>query len=197
MIGWFNSLDALQRVFALIAIPSTVILLIQTILFFFGLGSDSDADGDGLADSTGGDDGFALFSVRSVMAMLCVGGWSGIVLAEYMPSAPAVIIAAVIGFVALICMALLIKLILRLQSNGNIALSNAIGKVGQVYIPIPGNMSGHGKITLTIQDNFTEIEAVTGDENTIRTGETVRVVSTDEMGLVVVERIMPKKNGLS
>lgn len=195
MIGWFNSLDTLQRVFTLIAIPSTVILLIQTILFFFGLGSDGDADGDGLADSTGGDDGFALFSIRSIMAMLCVGGWSGIVLAEYMPGAPAIIIAVIIGFAALIGMALLIKLILKLQSNGNIQLSNAIGKVGQVYIPIPPKMSGRGKVTLTIQDNFTEVSAVTNDDSAIRTGETVRVVSTDEMGLVVVERIIPAKSG--
>ena len=36
MIAWWNDLSIVQQVFYLIAIPSTVILLIQTILLLFG-----------------------------------------------------------------------------------------------------------------------------------------------------------------
>ena len=46
MIAWWNDLSIVQQVFYLIAIPSTVILLIQTILLLFGFGHDSEADVD-------------------------------------------------------------------------------------------------------------------------------------------------------
>lgn len=196
MIDWFNSLTSIERVYALIAIPSTVVLIIQTLMLLFGAIGDFDSDGDGLADSTGGDDGLALFSIRSVMAFLCVGSWSGILLCQTsLPTAAAVVLSIVIGAAALLLMALLIKLILSLQSTGNIQLSNAVGKVGQVYIPIPPNSNGSGKINITIQDKYEEVSAVTTETTAIKTGELVRVVSTDEIGMVVVERLKKTSDG--
>ena len=47
MINWWNSLELTQQIFACIAIPSTLILLIQTILLLIGIGNGSDADPDG------------------------------------------------------------------------------------------------------------------------------------------------------
>lgn len=188
MIAWFNSLTLIQRVFAVIAIPSTVILLLQTILLIFGFGDD-DADSDGVPDDIG-DDGLALFSIRGIVAMLCVGGWSGIVLSEAgLNNIVVVILAAVIGIAALVGMAMLIKLLLKLQSNGNIQLSNAVGKVGQVYVPIPADSKGTGKINITIQEKYSELSAMTTETTDIKTGEMVRVVATDEVGILMVERL--------
>ena len=45
MQAWWDALDILGKAFALIAIPSTLILVIQTILMFIGMGNDGDADG--------------------------------------------------------------------------------------------------------------------------------------------------------
>ena len=193
MFAWYQSLDLLQRVFALIAIPSTAILLIQTVLLFFGIG-DGEADGDGAEiDVPDGDDGLMLFSLRSIIAMLCVGGWSGIVLEETsLPPVAVIILSVVIGLAALVGMSLLIRLILRLQSSGNIQLSNAIGKTGQVYLTIPAAGQGNGKVNLTIQDTFTEVNAITRENTAIKTGEVVRIVATDETGMLVVERIATK-----
>ena len=106
MIDWYNSLNLLQRIFALIAIPSTVVLLIQTVMLFFGLGDsggDVDIDGDGMPDSIAdGDGGLALFSIRGIMTMLCVGSWSGIAISQAgVNSAITVILAVIIGFAAL------------------------------------------------------------------------------------------------
>ena len=60
MTEWWEALSSLGRVFACIAIPATLVLLIQTILSIIGLsGSDGDADvpdggididGDGIPD---------------------------------------------------------------------------------------------------------------------------------------------------
>ena len=86
--------------------------------------------------------------------------------------------------------AYLMKAVLKLQSNGTMQLGAAVGKTGEVYIPIPPKGKGRGKINIIVQDKYVELDAVTNSEETLKTGETVRVVSTDEMGLVMVERAM-------
>lgn len=47
MVEWWNSLTALERCFAYVAIPATLVLAIQTVLLLIGLGGDSDGDADG------------------------------------------------------------------------------------------------------------------------------------------------------
>ena len=193
MIDWYNSLNLLQRIYALIAIPSTVILLIQTIMLFFGFGDDEvDMDFDGDVDISGGD-GLVLFSIRGIVAMLCIGGWTGILFSEMGLNTPlTVLFSTALGFAALVGMAALIKALLQLQSSGNIELANAIGKVGQVYIPIPPNMSGMGKVNVTLQERYSEFSAMTKEIEAIKTGELIRVVSTDNVGYLMVERLKNK-----
>lgn len=196
MIQWWNQLDALARVYALIAIPSTLILVVQTVLLFLGVGDGDDGidlTGDGQIDTPGdgGSDGLALFSVRGIMAMLCVGGWSG--LALYASGAAqwlTVLLSLLCGLAALFMIAYLMRAAMKLQSSGNISLAAAIGKTGRVYIPIPPRTQGSGKITLTIQERFIEADAVTTAGRRLATGEAVRIVSTDE-DLLVVEPLEP------
>ena len=209
MTQWWYDLSLISQVFALIAIPSTLILLIQTVLLFFGIGggnddfdapggdvdTDIDIDGDGDADigsgSSGeGNSGLALFSIRGIVAMLCIGGWSGLVMLEAgLPEILSVLLAVNFGVLTLFGLAYLMKFAMKLQSSGNIDLGNAIGKTGRVYIPIPPSTSGSGKINITIQDKFIEVDAMTTSERKLATGEAVRVVSTDETGLLIVEPI--------
>lgn len=42
MIAWWNNMDLVGQIFALIAIPSTLVLLVQTLLVLFGGESDMD-----------------------------------------------------------------------------------------------------------------------------------------------------------
>lgn len=191
MIQWWNNLDVFSRVYALIAIPSTLVLIVQTVLLFFGAGEDGiDLNGDGQIDTPGdgGSDGLSLFSIRGIMALLCVGGWSGLALyASGVNRALTIIISLVCGTAALFMIAYLMKAAMKLQSNGNINLSAAVGKTGRVYIPIPPHTQGSGKINLTLQERFIEAEAVTTADRRLATGETVRVVATDGSGMLVVE----------
>lgn len=57
MLAWLDSLTALEQVLLYIAIPATLLLLIQTALLLIGLGGDHDADahdGGGMVDVDGG-----------------------------------------------------------------------------------------------------------------------------------------------
>lgn len=205
MIDWWNSLELTQQIFACIAVPSTLILLIQTVLLLIGLGGggDGDADGDLDGDLDGdaddidvGDDGLALFSVRGIMSMLAVMGWSAMALLETpLPGFVSILIAVALGVLMLFFMAYVMKLIYKLQNSGNIDIGNAVGKMAQVYIPIPPHGTGSGKVHLTIQEQYCEFGAMTTAEDKIKTGTYVRVVAVDEAGMLVVEPLNGSTEG--
>lgn len=197
MFAWWDSLTVLQQVFACIGIPATLILIVQTVLLLFGIGDgdgvDADVDPDGfdIGEAAGGDDGLTLFTVRGIVAMFCVGGWAGIVFVDLgISNILSIFLAGVCGIASLVGIAYLMKSVMKLQSSGNIVLGSALGKVGEVYIPIPPNGSGKGKISITVQDRLIEIDAISSNPEGLKTGEPVRVVSTDESGLVVVEKVV-------
>lgn len=197
MFAWWDSLTVLQQGFACIGIPATLILVIQTVLLMFGIGdgegADADIDPDGfdLGEAASADNGLTLFTVRGIVAMFCVGGWAGIVFVDLgLSNLLSIILSSVCGIAALVGIAYLMKAVLRLQSSGNIRLGSALGKVGEVYIPIPPKGEGKGKISITVQDRLIEIDAISGGTEPLKTGEAVRVVSTDESGLVVVEKVV-------
>ncbi len=196
MLEWWNSIGLVGQIYGIIAIPSTLVLVVQSVLLIFGLGDDDlDADGIDLNDNgqidtpgDGGESGLALFSIRGLMAMAAVGGWSGLVMHSSGIALPiTILLSLAFGFLALVGIAYIMKVAVRLQDSGNIDLGGAIGRVGTVYIPIPANMTGSGKINLTVQERFLEVGAVTAADRKLSTGESVRVVATDETGLVVVE----------
>ncbi|MBP3378112.1 MAG: hypothetical protein J6L96_05135 [Clostridia bacterium] len=189
MIQWWNNMDLVGQIFALIAIPATLVLVVQTVMLFFGFGDD-DVDIDGPDVDIDGSDGMALFSIRGIMAMAAVGGWSGLVMHEAGINIWVTILLSVaFGFLALVGIAYIMKLASKLQASGNIDLGRAIGRVGTVYIPIPPNMQGAGKINITLQERFLEVTAMTNADRKIATGESVRIVATDENSVVVVEPI--------
>ncbi len=210
MTAWWESLSALQRVFAYIALPATVVLILQTILVLLGFG-DSDADtGDGIDghggfdlhdgfddyDGHDGHDGLALFSIRGIFAFFSVGGWAGVVTAG-MVASPfiSVTIAFLCGAAALYGIAVLFRMTARLQSAGNISLANAVGKPAKVYITIPAGRKGFGKVMLTLQERFTECDAVTDSTHSIKTGAIVAVTGlADENTLIVTPDVEDHHN---
>ena len=215
MTAWWASLSALQRVFACIALPATVVLIVQTILVLIGLGDHgmdsgdgidagaghdvSGHDGAGLHEGFGGHDGhdghdgssgLALFSIRGIFAFFTVGGWAGVVMAGLVGS-PFVttVIALACGTGALYGIAVLFKVTAQLQSAGNLSLENAVGKTAKVYITIPGGGKGFGKVTLIFQERFTECDAVTQSVNSIKAGTLVAVIGVADENTLIVRPI--------
>ena len=182
-----------QQILALIAIPSTLILIIQTVMVLIGFGDGGDGgdvDADDTLDGDSDDGGLGLFSVRGIVSMLCIMGWSGVALLETaLPKALSLALAFLFGVITLFAMAFLMKAIYRLQSSGNVDLGNAIGKVGQVYIPIPAGGKAGGKVSITVQEKLTECDAIYVGEDALPTGSYVRVTAVGEGGVLLVEPI--------
>ncbi len=209
MAIWWESLSALQRVFACFALPATMILIIQTVLLLFGIGNnDLDAggmDGDGVDaadmdigdsdDGGGSPDGLAVLSIRGIVAFFTVGGWAGIVMAGLVASPLlSVIIAVTAGVVALYGVAFMLKWASRLQSAGNLSLKYAVGKAAEVYITVPADNKGVGKVLVTFQGRFTECDAVSDAPFDLRSGGVVDVVGLADPNTLIVSPRVEKKS---
>ncbi len=186
MIQWWTNLETVQQVFALVAIPSTLIMIIQTVMLVIGMAQDADLDIDDVPETL--DDGLTLFSVRGIVTMLAVTGWCAVALVDSgLNDALAIVLSVLLGFLALVGTAYLMRAVYRLQASGNIDVGNAVGKVAQVYIPIAGESKKTGKVTMTLHEKYCEFDAITTARETLTTGSYVRVVAVDGAGVLVVE----------
>ena len=195
MFGFYNAFNIAQKIFFWIAVPATVFLFIQTLLVILGFDNDHDADGDfsGDHDCSGDHDhsgGISLFSLRSLIAFFTMTGWTGVWLAGtgmspglYIP------ISALVGVAAFIGMGFLIGSLMKLQSEGNLEINNAVGKTATVYLTIPEERKGKGKVNMTIQERFVEFDAITDSSSKLQTGSFVKVIEKIDDGTVLVEEI--------
>lgn len=201
LIEFWESLVTGQQIFVCIAIPATVLLIIQIVMMLIGLGTaDTDIDGDGIPDeieapgdeSDAPDGDLAFFTLRGIISMLCIMGWSGLIFLDpslRIPLPVGILISFALGVIALVLVAFAMRGISRLQSSGNLDLRNTIGKVGQVYLTIPGGGKSAGKVNLTVQEQYKEFTAITTSDSDLKTGSYVRVVALSESGVLVVEPI--------
>lgn len=194
MMEWWRGLTMTGQIFAAIAIPATVVMVLQSLLLLFGIGFDHDGDFGGLHHNFGdshsgvdGSDGLALFTVRGIVAFFSVGGWTGLVCETAgLSAAASVFIAFLAGSVALVGIALLFKYSFKLQDSGNLDINNTLGKSGTVYIPIPSSRQGQGKVTVLVQERLTELDAVTDNNQTLKTGQLITVTEVLGDSTVVV-----------
>ena len=63
------------------------------------------------------------------------------------------------------------------------------GKTGEVYLTIPSNRAGVGKITAVVQSALRELDAVTDADEPIKTGTQIKIVSVLNQNTVVVKEI--------
>lgn len=203
IIDFWNSLDFATQVFYCIAIPSTLVLLIQTVLMFIGIGDDADGDIDIDAGEVDGDisndiydfedaeglDGLRIFTVRGIIAFFVVFGWVGIaMMGAGAPIFATIPVAIVCGFAMMVLIALLLRSVMKLRSDGNTDNRNAIGTAGKVHLTIPPSRSGEGKVHIMLQGSYVERNAITDSEESIPTGSEVVVVGVSGQTDLIVKK---------
>jgi membrane protein implicated in regulation of membrane protease activity len=222
MVEWWDGLDAALKILYCIAIPATLVLVIQTILSLFG-GFESGAGVD-ISDTSGidfhggshisevanavdmgvhpgtgthsmGDGGnpadfsiMSMLTLQGIATFLTVLGWSSIVaIASGTPALLSILVGIALGFVAMYAAAKLLNASKKLTENGTLDLRNAIGETGRVYIPIPAEGKGEGKITMQLQGRYIEGAAMAYGAETLPTGGIVRVVDVRNDIFIVEE----------
>ncbi len=199
MTEWWTSLSTSSHFFALVAIPATVVLIIQTVMIFLGIGDDGEMDdpsiGDAVSDIGAEDydidamDSLHIFTLRGIIAFFVVFGWVGLVMDSHAVSLWITIPVAVLcGAVIMIALAYLLRAIMRLQSGGNIDNRNALGTSGTVYLTIPAERSGIGKVNILLQGSYVERDAVTDSADAIPTGAEIVVTGLSGQTTLVVRR---------
>lgn len=170
--------------FLVCALLGGTALVLQLVLSLFGVVEGHDLEG--VPHDHPAADGLDLFSVRALAAGLAffgVGGLFGLWLP--LGTLAAWPIALVAGYGAMRLTATAIRAMSRLEADGTVLTEEAIGEQATVYLGIPAQGEGRGKVHLLLRGRLTELDAVSrGDA--IPTGAAVMVTDVIEGDTLVV-----------
>jgi len=178
-----------------IAIGFSTFFVLQTIFTFIGLGDSFDFDSDfdaevdldiNMADGIGMT--LHLFSIRGIIAFFMLFGWTGYALSPgNLHPFLVFLIAFIAGSVMLILVSLIYYFLMKISQDGNLVLTDAIGKEAKVYIPIPNRKEGTGKVQIIVGESLRTLDAIAKDKS-IKTGQLVVVVDIVNGMLEVEEK---------
>jgi hypothetical protein len=155
------------------------VLVVQLLLGLLGIvdaGGDGDAGGHGHGGVHGAAEGLNLLSVRALSAGVAFFGLGGLVgMATPLRLLAAIPLAIVGGIAAMYGTAVAMRWMLGFEDDGTVSIDGAVGATGTVYLAIPGERQGAGKVTLTLQNRIVEYQAVTSDAP-LPTGAAIMVV---------------------
>jgi hypothetical protein len=189
---WWGGLGVVERVLYCIAIPSSVFLILQSILIVVGGDGDSGDSGDGDFDYASGAKDFgvaSMFSIQGVASFLCAFGWGSILLIQMGVLWPFAMVAAfMLGVGVMFAIAKVMYYLSKLAHCGTLDVENLIGNTGSVYLTIPPKGEGKGKVMVQTSERLVEFDAVGVSEDAIANNVTIKVVDILAENVLVVEK---------
>ena len=193
MITWWTSLSTAMQVLWAITLSASLIFVIQTVMTFLGLGDhDADFDLDTSDGTFDADPSMNLLTFRNLVNF-CLGfGWTAVLMHEKIQSnALLIIVSVIVGVLLVTAVMWIFKWLSGMQQTGNIDVhKSAVGCEGKVYLTIPGERKGEGKVQITINNAVREYDAVT-DGETIPTGKAIKVTEVINDYTLLVEELTP------
>jgi membrane protein implicated in regulation of membrane protease activity len=184
-----ENLDTLLKTFWFVAIPTSLIFIIQTIMTFVGADSSDGIEADFDGDLSGSDAPFQLFSLRNLINFLLGFSWTGISFYTTILNKPLLIILSlVIGVLFVYLFFVIIRQVQKLAEDNSFKIANTLNKTAEVYLTIPENKKGKGKIMISVNGAFHELEAMTENDK-IQSGSVVKVVKIENNNILIVETI--------
>lgn len=184
-----ENLDTLLKTFWFVAIPTSLIFIIQTIMTFTGTDSSDGLQPDFDGDLNGADAPFQLFSLRNLINFLLGFSWTGISLYTTIPNKSLLIVLSlVVGVLFVYLFFIIIRQVQKLAEDNSFKITNTLNKTAEVYLTIPENKKGKGKIMISVNGSFHELEAMT-ENNKIQSGAVVKVVRIENDNILIVETI--------
>lgn len=199
---WYNALPSTLQVYWVIALITSLIFLIQMVLTFIGIGdADTDVDFGGDAD-LGGDAGFSdgdtldtggamqLFTIRNFINFLLGLGWGGVCLYSVIPNTIVLsLVSILVGLLFVYIFLIIYKQLRKLERNGAYHIDDCVGQTVDVYLTIPANRSGMGKVQISFSGSVQELSALTDSDTPLRSGSKVRVTEVIDGTTVLVEKL--------
>ena len=168
-----------------IALISSLVFTIQTMMLFVGFDTDADFSGGDVAFDV---DGLALVSVKTVACFLLGFGWSGVILAPLFENAWVVaLISLGIGALFMFGAWILLKQVLTLSQDNTFHADKIVGYTADVYLRIPADADKSGKIMVSYEGSLHELQAFNAGAEEIPTGAKVHIVEAIDDATVRVE----------
>lgn len=188
MQAWWSSMDIYMQILWIITLTASLIFIIQTVLTFIGMDSDGGLDvPDGGIDADAGTFPFQLFTFRNFINFFLGFGWTAISLEGRTGPILAIILSILVGIALVAAVMYIFYLMSKMEQSGNIETSSAVGCKGNVYLTIPGNRSGEGKVQITIQGAIREFDAMT-DGEPLHNGSPIQVVEVLNENMLLVAK---------
>lgn len=185
----WQTISLLEKIYWCIAIPFSLLFLIQLVLTFFGGDFDAaeaDGDVDASVDHDTGID-FQFLTLKNLIAFFTIFGWAGIAcLDAEMSTATTVFISLISGLIMMSVMASIAYFMGKLTDDGTLKIKNAIGKTASVYLTIPAKRSGMGKVQIQVQGLRT-LDALTDEDIELKTGSIVDVIEIINNEILLVK----------
>lgn len=137
----------------------------------------------------GTDSGFQLFSLRNLINFLLGFSWAGISFYSTIDNKALLIaFAFAVGAVFVYLFFLIIKQVQKLAEDNSFKIAKTLNKTAEVYIPVPGRKTGKGKVMISVNGAFHELDAITENER-IPSNSMVKIVKIENNDVLVVELI--------
>lgn len=191
MTEWWTSLDLFMKILWCIAIASSLIFIVETILTFIGADVEMDMDIDVADGGFEGDPSMNLYTFRNLVNFLLGMSWTAIILNHQIASkALLMLIAFAVGALLVAAVMYMFKWLSKMQQSGNINIfQSAAGCNGKVYLTIPAERKGTGKVQISINESIREYDALTDSETELKTGTAIKVVEVIDSSTLLVEEI--------
>lgn len=184
-----ENLDTLLKTFWFVAIPTSLIFIIQTVMTFMGTDSSDGLQPDFDGDLNGADAPFQLFSLRNLINFLLGFSWTGISFYTTISNKPLLIVLSlVVGVLFVYLFFIIIRQVQKLAEDNSFKITSTLNKTAEVYLTIPENKKGKGKIMISVNGAFHELEAMTENDK-IQSGAVVKVVRIENDNILIVETI--------
>jgi len=191
---WWDQLSSFQQGMFIVAVSASFVMLIFLVLMLIGIegtdfdGIDDVSDVDVINDEPlSGIGGLKILTIRGILAFISMGAWTAYIMVNWMHPLLASAIGIVVGALSAYLLALAFRATYKLESSGNLDYVNAIGQVGTVYIRVPKSKSGKGKITLTIQERYIEVDAMTEWNQDLMPKTIVEVIGIEDTTTLIVK----------
>jgi hypothetical protein len=190
MKEFFEPMSTLEQTYWITALIGSAIFIVIFAMTFIG-GGDSDMEADiNELDADDGGVGFQFFTFKNVIAFFTIFGWTGIMCIDNgYSNTMTIIVSSISGLIMMVLTSLLFYWMHSLAHSGTLKIKNALGVVGEVYLPIGANRSKIGKVQLKVQGSLRELEAITDATEDLPTSTIVKVTEVVSTELLLVEKL--------
>ena len=82
-----------------------------------------------------------------------------------------------------------IKQLMKLAEENNFKMDETLGKTAEVYLTIPANKSGKGKVLISVRGSVRELDAMTETDEAITSSTLVKISRIENSNVLIVEKI--------